>query len=195
MPYLLIVLSIIARLVPHPWNFTPIGALGLFAGANCHPRFSWLVPLCALLVGDLILGFYNPISMIFVYFGFLAGPLIGRWIIAPRQSAGRIGVAVLISSTVFFILSNLGVWLGGLYPLTPNGLVECFVLAVPFFGVKLAGDGLYAVILFGGQEMLSSAFRRRSNATGSRPIRIQRAGASSRSAGESLSLRTARSRG
>lgn len=161
MPYFLIVLGVIARLVPHAWNFTPIGALGLFAGANCRPRIAWLVPLSALLVADLILGFYNPISMVFVYVGFLAGPLIGRWLIAPRRSVLRIGSAVLMSSTVFFVVSNLGVWLGGFYPLTLSGLVECFVLALPFYGAILVGDGFYAAILFGGQEMVSAALRRR----------------------------------
>jgi hypothetical protein len=162
MPYLLIVLGVIARLIPHPWNFTPIGALGLFAGANCRPQVAWLVPLCALFVADLIVGFYSPISMLFVYVGFLCGPLIGRFIIAPKRSVGRIGSAVIVSSTVFFVLSNLGVWLSGYYPLTLAGLVECYVLAIPFYGAILVGDALYATILFGGQEIILTALRRRS---------------------------------
>jgi hypothetical protein len=161
MPYFLIVLGVIARLVPHPWNFTPIGALGLFAGANCRPRIAWLVPLCALFAADIVVGFYNPISMIFVYLGFLAAPLIGRWIIAPRRSPLRIGSAVVMTSTVFFVLSNFGVWLSGYYSLTLGGLIECYVLAIPFYGAMLAGDAFYAAIMFGGQEMLSSALRRR----------------------------------
>ncbi len=66
-----------------------------------------------------------------------------------------------MSSTVFFVVSNLGVWLGGFYPLTLSGLVECFVLALPFYGAILVGDGFYAAILFGGQEMVSAALRRR----------------------------------
>ena len=163
MPYFLIVLGVIARLVPHAWNFTPIGALGLFAGANCRPRIAWLVPLSSLLLADLILGFYSPITMGFVYLGFLAGPFIGRWLITPRRSVRRIGSAVLMSSTVFFVVSNFGVWLGGFYPLTPSGLVECYVLAIPFYGAMLLGDGLYAAILFGGQEMLAAALRRRAD--------------------------------
>ena len=163
MPYFLIVLGVIARLVPHASNFTPIGALGLFAGANCRPRIAWLVPLSALLVADLILGFYRPITMVFVYLGFLSGPLIGRWIIAPRRSVRRIGSAVLMSSTVFFVLSNFGVWLGGFYPPTLSGLVECYVFAIPFYGAMLVGDGFYAAVLFGGQEMLTAALRRRAD--------------------------------
>ena len=163
MPYFLIVLGVIARLIPHPWNFTPIGALGLFAGANCRPRIAWLVPLCALLFADFIVGFYNPLSMLFVYIGFLCGPLIGRLIISQRRSVGRIGSAVVVSSTVFFLLSNLGVWLSGYYPLTLAGLIECYVLAIPFYSAILVGDALYATILFGGQEIFLMGFRRRSN--------------------------------
>ncbi|MCZ6474899.1 MAG: hypothetical protein O6700_01100, partial [Gammaproteobacteria bacterium] len=62
-----------------------------------------------------------------------------------------------------FVLSNFGVWLGGFYPPTLSGLIECYVLAIPFYGVMLVGDGFYAAILFGGQEMLSSVLRRRAN--------------------------------
>jgi len=163
MPYFLIVLGVIARLIPHPWNFTPIGALGLFAGANCRPRVAWLVPLCALLFADFIVGFYNPLSMLFVYIGFLCGPLIGRLIISQRRSVGRIGSAVVVSSTVFFLLSNLGVWLSGYYPLTLAGLIECYVLAIPFYGAILLGDAFYAMILFGGQEVFLRELRRRSD--------------------------------
>ena len=160
-PYLLIALGVVARLVPHPWNFTPVGALGLFAGANCPPRVAWLVPLAALLVGDLILGFYSPIMMLFVYLGFLAAPAIGRLMIAGRRSVPRIGGAVVVSTSVFFVVSNFGVWLSGLYPLTLSGLVQCYVQAIPFYGATLVGDGLYATILFGGHQVILSAWRRR----------------------------------
>ena len=139
-------------------------ALGLFAGANCRPRVAWLVPLIALFLADLIVGFYNPVTMFFVYLGFFFGPIIGRLIIAPRRSVGRIGAAVFSTSTVFFVLSNLGVWLGGYYPLTLAGFVECYILAIPYYGVMLVGDAFYATILFGGQELISTALRRRSDA-------------------------------
>ena len=162
-PYLLIALGVVARLIPHPWNFTPVGALGLFAGANYHPRVAWLVPLGALLVADLITGLYYPTIMVFVYLAFLTGPLIGRVIIGRRRSVRRIGGAVVVSSTVFFVLSNFGVWMSGLYPLSLSGLVECYIQAIPYYGATLVGDGLYAAILFGGHEVVLSALRRRSN--------------------------------
>ena len=161
MPYFLIILGVIARLFPHPWNFTPIGALGLFAGANVGPRVAWLVPLSALLIADLILGFYEPMIMLFVYLGFLAGPLLGRLMLSKKRSVARIGGAVFASSTIFFVLSNFGVWVAGYYPHTLAGLVECYVLAIPFYGVLLVGDAFYAGILFGGQEMVTAAIRRR----------------------------------
>ena len=69
--FLLILIVAFSRLVPHPLNFTPIGALGLFAGAYLLDRRSWMLPLCALLLSDFFIGFYEPIAMIFVYLGLL----------------------------------------------------------------------------------------------------------------------------
>lgn len=160
-PYLLIALGVVARLIPHPWNFTPVGALGLFAGANCNPRVAWLVPLFALVLGDIVLGFYSPIIMLFVYLGFLAAPVIGRLMIAGRRSVPRIGGAVVVSTSVFFVISNFGVWLGPYYPLTFSGLVECYIQAIPFYGATLVGDAFYATILFGGHHVILSAWSRR----------------------------------
>ena len=161
MPYFLIVLGVVARLIPHPWNFTPIGALGLFAGGNCSPRIAWIVPLCALLIADVLLGFYEPVMMLFVYAGFLAGPLFGWLLLRTKRSVVRIGGAVFATSTIFFVMSNFGVWLAGFYPPTLAGLIECYVLAIPFYGVLLVGDAFYAGVMFSGQEMLATEQRRR----------------------------------
>ncbi len=120
MPYVLIFLGILGLLVPHPANFTPLGAVGLFAGAHCRPRTAWIVPIGSLLIVNVIVGFYNPVVMLFVYLGFLAGPLMGRALLRRRRSVVRFGGAVLGSSTAFFILSNLGVWLTGMYSVSSN---------------------------------------------------------------------------
>lgn len=153
MPYLLVVLGVLARLVPHPWNITPVGALGLFAGANCPMRTAWAVPLVTLVLADAVLGFYDWRVMIFVYAGFAAGPFIGRALLGAKRSLVRYGTAVWSSATVFFVVSNFGVWLA-FYPQTAAGLVECYVRALPFYGVTLLGDSVYAAILFGSQEWL-----------------------------------------
>ncbi len=169
MPYFLTILGVIGRLIPHPWNFTPIGALGLFAGANCSPRIAWLVPLAALAIGDLIIGsfsnlvgVYAPVMVLCVYLGFLAGPLFGRLLLARKRSVLRVGSAVVITTTIFFVVSNFGVWLT-YHPRTWAGFVECYTLAIPYYGGTLLGDAIYATILFGGHEIVSGVARRRGN--------------------------------
>ena len=56
----------------------------------------------------------------------------------------------------FFVATNLYVWLGsGMYPLTVEGLVACFTLALPFFQNQLAGVAFYSLLLFGGWALLA----------------------------------------
>ena len=145
----LIVLAIIARLAPHPFNVTPLGGLGLFAGAYCDRRVAWLVPLVALLIGDSIGGFYDPVVLVFVYVGMLAGPLFGRLFLSAKRSTLRFVGAVGCSSGAFFILSNFGVWAAGMYPPTLAGLVECYVMGLPFLVNTVFGNFLFGAIFFG----------------------------------------------
>ena len=86
--------------------------------AHIHLRF-----LISLFIGDLILGFYGLTEMAFVYLGFLAGPLLGRFLLARRRSVPRLGAAVFIAATVHFAVSNIGAWLT-LYPQTLQGQPE-----------------------------------------------------------------------
>ena len=160
MPYVLIVVAVLARILPHPFNVTPVGALGLFAGANCRLRVAWAVPLIALLAGDLISGFYSPVVMALVYVGMVGAPLIGAGLLRTQRSGTRYVAAVLASSTFFFLASNLGIWLAGMYPRTWAGLLECYVMGLPFYGRTLLANGLYTLVLFGGYELLASRRRR-----------------------------------
>ena len=152
MPYLLIIFGVIARLIPHPWNFTPLGALGLFGGANCSFRTALFIPLIVLFIADSILGFYNPVLMFFVHLGFLFAPVIGR-LFLQKHTPFRLLGAVFTSATIFFVLSNFGVWLSGGYEFTFAGLIECYTLAIPFYGATLIGDAIYAFILFGSKDL------------------------------------------
>jgi len=140
------------RLVPHPPNFTPIGAMALFSGAYLGRRaLAFAAPLGALLLSDLVLGFYH--GMATVYSATALVVLIG-WFALRRVSPMRVGVAALASSTLFFIITNFGMWLfSGFYPLTPAGLEACYIAAVPFFQNTLAGDLFYATLLFGGLKV------------------------------------------
>lgn len=152
MIYVLILLAAASRLLPHPLNFAPIGALGLFAGAYLNRRTAWVLPLLALLASDAFIGFYNPISMLFVYGGFAVSGLLGCRFLRERRGAARLALCSLASATAFFLLSNFGVWLGGMYGHTTEGLIRCYVMAVPFFRNTLLGDLFYTGALFGSYE-------------------------------------------
>src|SRR5579872_3194594 len=96
------------RLVPHPPNFTPIGAMALFSGAYFGRRGLALVaPLGAMLLGDAIIGFYSGFWVTYLAVALIV--LVGA-LALTRASAFRIGVAAVASSLLFFIVSNFGTW-------------------------------------------------------------------------------------
>jgi hypothetical protein len=159
-PLVLIALVLAAaasRLVPHPWNLTSITAVALFGGATfTDRRLAIGVPLAALVLSDLILGFYHGMAVVYLSFVLVAG--IGVWLSARRRPA-LIVAATLASSILFFITTNFGVWaFGPLYPHTLAGLETCYVAAIPFFRNSLEGDALYSLILFGGFALLERRF-------------------------------------
>ncbi len=138
------------RFLPHPLNFTPVGAIALFGGAYFSDKLQALViPLLALVVGDVFTGFHSLIPAI--YASFLVSVAIGFWL-GPRKSASRLGVAVLAGAVQFFLVTNFAVWVSGIgsYPKTISGLAACYAAGLPYFWNTLAGDAFYAGILFGG---------------------------------------------
>ena len=142
------------RLVPHPPNFSPIGAMALFSGAYLGRRgaVALAAPLGALFLSDLVLGFYR--GMPTVYFSVALIVIIG-WLALRRVSPIRVGAAAIASSVLFFVLTNFGTWLSsGFYPRTMDGLVACYAAAIPFFQNTVAGDLFYAALLFGGFALL-----------------------------------------
>jgi hypothetical protein len=150
---LLLALGIIAlaaalRVAPHPWNFTPVGAMALFSGAVIkNRRLAFVVPLLALFLGDIFIGFHKLMPI--VYASFLLTVVIGFWL-RDRRTAGRITAATLAGAIQFFLITNFAVWAFGLtYPRTGAGLVACYVAGIPFFWNTLAGDAVYAVLFFG----------------------------------------------
>jgi len=145
----LVTLSAVLRVVPHPWNLTPVGAMALFSGAMFRNRWiAFLLPLASLFAGDLFVGFHK--LMLIVYASFAISVAIGRWL-RENRSLARIGGAVFLGAAQFFVITNFAMWaLGGYHPKTAAGLATCFMAGVPFFWNTLAGDALYAGILFGG---------------------------------------------
>jgi hypothetical protein len=164
----LIVLVAALRIAPHPWNFTPIGAMALFSGAILKDRrLAFLFPLLALFAGDIFIGFHKLMPI--VYASFLINVAIGLWL-RRRRTVTRISLATLLGAIQFFLVTNLAVWqfLGG-YPHNAGGLMACYIAGIPFLWNTLAGDALYAVVLFGGfalAERFVPAFREPARATG-----------------------------
>ena len=155
MVFVLVVLAAASRLLPHPPNFAPVAAIGLFAGAMTGRKAGWLVPFAALLASDAFLGFYHPVSMLWNYLAFAGCLLLGAQLLSGGCGIGRTAAAVLASAVTFFLLSNFGMWASGYYPRTWAGLVECYVAALPFFRNTLASDALYSAALFGGHALLT----------------------------------------
>ncbi len=145
----MIALAAVLRIVPHPWNLTPVGAMALFAGAMLrNKRAAGFVPLAALFAGDSIIGFHRLMPV--VYASFLVSVAIG-FCLRERRTIARVAGAALLGAIQFFIATNFAVWaLGGFYPRTAAGLGACYVAGLPFFWNTLAGDALYAGLLFGG---------------------------------------------
>ena len=164
-----IVAAAALRLVPHPPNFTPIGAMALFSGAYLGRRgaISLVAPLSALFLSDLVLGFYR--GMPTVYFSVALIVIIG-WMALKRVSPIRVGGAAIASSVLFFVITNFGMWLfSGIYPLTMAGLAACYVAAIPFFQNTLAGDLFFSGLLFGGFALLERALPALRLSQGARP--------------------------
>ena len=145
------------RLVPHPPNITPIAAMALFGGVYfASRRTALLVPLAAMYLSDLALGLFVYDFgwfhgfMPFVYASFVVTVCLG-FLVRRRLTPLTVGGAALMASVLFFIVTNFGAWLvGNLYPKTLAGLAGCCVAAIPFFRNSLAGDAVYALLLFGG---------------------------------------------
>ncbi|MBM3209550.1 hypothetical protein FJZ40_04660 [Candidatus Shapirobacteria bacterium] len=153
-PVLIIAFAVILRLVPHPPNFAPIAGMALFGGIYYSKKYALVIPLIALFISDLFLGFYN--MMPFVYGSFLLTGLIGLWL-KNHKDLKNILMGTLLSSVLFFLITNFGVWLaGGIYPKNAVGLSECYILAIPFFRNTVLGDLFFTGLFVGSYELALS---------------------------------------
>lgn len=161
---LLVIAAAFTRLFPHYPNFTAIGAMAVFGGSVIKDRkLAFLLPLSALFLSDVCLqlftftkGFYGT-SQYFVYAAFFIITALAGFI--KKRSVTNIALAAVWSGAVFFILSNLGVWLSSdFYPKTLAGLGACYWAAIPFYKNELfgnfvlnsiMGNAFYSAILFG----------------------------------------------
>ena len=148
-PISLILILAFARLIPHPPNFTPVIALAIMSGYFFkNLNLSFLTLIIAMFISDLFIGFYE--NLIFVYASLLLVTFIFHKI-AYRINFKNLFIHGFVGSLIFFIISNFGVWILGspgvndvAYDKNLSGLVECYILAIPFFGNTFLSTLIFA---------------------------------------------------
>ena len=162
----LIAVAALSRLIPHPANFTAMGAIALFSGSKILKDWkAFLIPVAALWLSDLAINniLYAQYYESFMFFtdGFiymasalLLAVIIGRFLLQAPSLMKFVG-ASLGSSVLFFLISNFGVWISVSSPYTANitGLLLCYEAAVPFFRNEFVSTLLFSGVLFGAYEL------------------------------------------
>jgi len=144
----MILFAAISRLIPHPWNFSPVAAMALFGGATfTDKRLAFLVPLGAVFLSDIFIGFYREIPFIYMSYAVIVG--IGM-LLKKRKSPSLVTAAALASSLSFFLITNFVTWVFvDIYPRTFAGLMACFTAGIPYFRSTIISDLFFSFILFG----------------------------------------------
>ena len=138
-PISLITILAFARLIPHPPNFTPIIAVAIISGYFFKNfNLSVMILLTAMLISDLFIGFYE--NVIFVYLSLILITFIFHKI-SSKINFKNLFIYGFSGSVIFFVVSNFGVWALGspgvydiAYDKSLSGLIQCYILAIPFFG-------------------------------------------------------------
>lgn len=159
LPYYLLAVAVVARFLPHPPNFTPVGATAIYSGRYFNGWTRFLVPLLAMFISDIFLGFHW--TMPFVYSAFLINIFLGMWI-AKKPNVPKIMLATILSSVIFFSITNFGSWLTmPMYSKDLSGLIQCYILALPFAKWTFLGDITFVTIMFGLTEFINYKYKSR----------------------------------
>lgn len=157
---LFLILGVASRVLPHPANFTIVGALLIFYAYKKDIKNSAILGLSIMLISDLILGF--SFASPFVYLGFASYALVSK---IYKNRFGLI-LAPTIAATSFFIITNFGVWLGPWYSHDLLGLQKCFTLALPFYRNTLLGDISFTLAIAAVYKIAVSINLRKANKEG-----------------------------
>jgi hypothetical protein len=165
----LAVLAGVIRLVPHPWNITPVGALCLFGGARLASWQAFAIPLTVMAASDLAIYYLrgDPVIDPFVYGSFLLNIVLGRWLLRHTESPWRIGAVSVLGTVQFFLVTNFGAWLTLsqpphlTYSPTLAGLVQSYLMGLAFVrstslgDLAFVGDLFFCGVLFGLHALLT----------------------------------------
>jgi hypothetical protein len=145
----MIIIATASTLVPHPPNFTPLAAIALFAGAQLNDRrVAFALTLGTLLLRDAVIGFHLLMPVVYVCYAINVG--LGFWL-RSNQRPWRVAGVTLLGSVIFFVVTNFAVWAAfDTYAHTAEGLLKCYVAAIPYFRNTVCSDLLYSIVMFGG---------------------------------------------
>jgi len=150
-PLAFIILGALSRLLPHLPNATPVGALALFSGFYLPKKQAFLVPLLAMAAADLFLGGHS--TLLWVYGSFLLIVALG-FLLKGRLKAENVILTSLSSSILFFLITNFGVWAStSMYSKDLAGLLQSYVMGIPFLRPTVLGDLFYSGVIFGSYAL------------------------------------------
>ena len=152
----LIIIGILFRFIPHTANFTPVDAIAIFAGVYLNKKQALIVPLLLMVLSDIFLGMHNVV--LFTWGNFVLVTLIGVWA-KKHKTFKAITATSIVSSVLFYIITNFGVWAMGWYPLTAKGLLDCYILGLPFLRTFTVSTLVYTAVLFGAYEFIARRVR------------------------------------
>ena len=162
---ILVLAGVILRLLPHEPNFTPILTIALFGGVYFSRRVGLVLPLVAMVISDIFIGYYDATLMAFVYASFLLCVILCFWLKKHKKWYAILGSSVL-GAVLFFAITNFAVWaFTSWYPKTMPGLVECYVMGLPFFKNTLLSSLFYSIVFFGAYEAVRAFVRKKISRT------------------------------
>ena len=148
----LIFVGVMSRIYPYAPNFTPMLSIALLSGFYSKNKFFVLLPIFIMLISDIMIG--NHAIVPWVYSSFILIFALGYLI--KKSSYSYIFIFSILSSVIFFIISNLGVWFTGGYSYSFNGLIACYTAAIPFFKNTLISTILYSSLIHAVVSVVSS---------------------------------------
>ena len=137
----------LGRIIPHPPNFTPILATAIFTPYIIKDKWIAIsIPLLAMFIADLVIGFHP--YMLWVYGAIGLSTLISNWSMKFNKKYMQLAIMTVVSSILFFVITNFAVWtIWDYYPKTIDGLIICYIKAIPFFQNTLLGTIIYTAII------------------------------------------------
>lgn len=179
---LMVLTAALSRLLPHPPNFAPIGAMALFGAAYFSKKhLALILPIAAMWLSDIIINnvvyaqYFDGFTLFYqgfywTYGAFVAIGVLG-FLLLKTVKVQNVAIASILAAFLFFLISNFGVWQSGtMYPKTLSGLTACYTAGLPFLKNTLLGNLFYNSVLFGAFELAQYKY----NSLRINPIQIKK---------------------